>query len=175
VKANSTLTSPTTLYKLARAAASNMQLSESLNDPRTLVGMGRALQDLPLDRVNFVQYPGTTGGTGVYEGKVQPTTELADELFARIKADESFSLGAGSTGIGSESAPDTPTPATPAPATQTPAAQPPTGQTPAASTPAATGAPAATGTPSAPATTDTLDGLQGQSAAQQTCSKAFGS
>lgn len=173
VKANSTLTSPTTLYKLARAAASNMQLSESLNDPRTLVGMGRALQDLPLDQVNFVQYPGTTGGTGVYEGKVQPTTELADELFARIKADESFSLGAGSTGIGSESAPATP--ATPAPAAQTPAAQPTASQTPAAPTPAAPGTPSASGTPSAPATADTLDGLQGQSAAQQTCSKAFGS
>lgn len=165
VKANSTLTSPTTLYKLARAAASNMQLSESLNDPRTLVGMGRALQDLPLDQVNFVQYPGTTGGTGVYEGKVQPTTELADELFARIKADESFSLGAGSTGIGSESAPATPSPAAGAPAAQTPAAP----------APAAPGTPAATAAPSAPATADTLDGLQGQSAAQQTCSRAFGS
>jgi len=175
VKANSTLTSPTTLYKLARAAASNMQLSESLNDPRTLVGMGRALQDLPLDRVNFVQYPGTTGGTGVYEGKVQPTTELADELFARIKADESFSLGAGSTGIGSESAPAAPSSAAPAPATPTPTVQPPAAQTPAASTPATPGSPVASATPSAPATTDTLDGLQGQSAAQQTCSKAFGS
>ncbi|WP_267419872.1 MULTISPECIES: LCP family protein [unclassified Curtobacterium] len=177
VRANSTLTSPTTLYKLARAAASNMQLSESLNDPRTLVGMGRALQDLPLERVNFVQYPGTTGGTGVYEGKVQPTTELADELFARIKADESFSFGAGSTGIGSESAPANPSPADPTPGApdptaSTPTAQPPAAQTPAASTP---GTPAATVTPDAPATADTLDGLQGQSAAQQTCSKAFGS
>jgi LCP family protein required for cell wall assembly len=170
VKANSTLTSPTTLYKLARAAASNMQLSESLNDPRTLVGMGRALQDLPLDRVNFVQYPGTTGGTGVYEGKVQPTTELADELFARITADESFSLEAGSTGIGSESAPTAQAPAAQTPTTQTPAAGPPAAETPAATAP---GTPAAAATPSA--TADTLDGLQGQSAAQETCSRAFGS
>jgi LCP family protein required for cell wall assembly len=170
VKANSTLTSPPTLYKLARAAASNMQLSESLNDPRTMVRMGRALQDLPLDRVNFVQYPGTTGGTGVYAGKVQPTTELADALFARIKADESFSLGAGSTGIGSESAPATPTPTA-----ETPAAQPPAAQAPAAPAPAASGTPAATASPSAPASVDTLDGLQGQSAAEQTCSRAFGS
>ncbi|OII37129.1 LytR family transcriptional regulator [Curtobacterium sp. MMLR14_010] len=169
VKADRTLTSPATLYKLARAAASNMQLSESLNDPRTMVRMGRALQDLPLDRVNFVQYPGTTGGTGVYAGKVQPTTELADALFARIKADESFSLGAGSTGIGSESAPAAPTPTAETPA------QPAAAQTPAAPAPATPGAPTATASPSAPATADTLDGLQGQSAAQQTCSRAFGS
>ncbi|MBK0297254.1 LCP family protein, partial [Bacillus sp. S34] len=41
VKSNDTLTSPTTLYKLARAAASNMQLSQSLNDVGTMVQMGR--------------------------------------------------------------------------------------------------------------------------------------
>ncbi|MGU3409597.1 LCP family protein [Microbacterium sp. M1A1_1b] len=164
VKSNDTLTSPTTLYKLARAAASNMQLSQSLNDIGTMVQMGRALQDLPLDKVNFVQYPGDTGGTGVYAGKVQPTKYLADELFAKIKADQSFSLGAGSTGIGSEAAPSTP-----AGAATTPAA-PAAPATPAPSTPAP-----ATAAPSAPATSDTIDGLQGQSAAQQTCSKAFGS
>ncbi|MCJ1714220.1 LCP family protein [Curtobacterium sp. VKM Ac-2922] len=164
VKSNDTLTSPTTLYKLARAAASNMQLSQSLNDIGTMVQMGRALQDLPLDKVNFVQYPGDTGGTGVYAGKVQPTKYLADELFAKIKADQSFSLGAGSTGIGSEAAPSTP-----AGAATTPAA-PAAPATPAPSTPAP-----ATAAPSTPATSDTIDGLQGQSAAQQTCSKAFGS
>ncbi len=110
VQSNDTLTSPPTLYKLARAAASNMQLSQSLNDVGTMVQMGRALQDLPLSQVNFVQYPGTTGGTGVYAGKVQPTTALADQLFAKIEADQSFSLGADSTGIGSEQAPATAAP-----------------------------------------------------------------
>ncbi len=114
VQSNDTLTSPPTLYKLARAAASNMQLSQSLNDVGTMVQMGRALQDLPLSQVNFVQYPGTTGGTGVYAGKVQPTTALADQLFAKIEADQSFSLGADSTGIGSEQAPATAAPAAPA-------------------------------------------------------------
>ncbi|MFS2031283.1 LCP family protein, partial [Curtobacterium sp. CT11-45] len=104
VKSNDTLTSPPTLYKLARAAASNMQLSQSLNDAGTMVEMGRALQDLPLAQVNFVQYPGTTGGTGVYSGKVQPSAELAAQLFAKIRADQSFSLGADSTGIGAERA-----------------------------------------------------------------------
>ncbi|WP_144762961.1 LCP family protein [Curtobacterium sp. 9128] len=169
VKSNETLTSPTTLYKLARAAASNMQLSQSLNDLGTMVQMGRALQDLPLDKVNFVQYPGTTGGTGVYAGKVQPTKYLAEQLFDRIKADESFSLGAGSTGIGSEADPTAS--ASPSSDPSAPAADPSS----AAAAPSTPAAGAGAATPSAPATSDTIDGLQGQSAAQQTCSKAFGS
>ncbi|GAA3330725.1 LytR family transcriptional regulator [Curtobacterium albidum] len=168
VQSNDTLTSPPTLYKLARAAASNMQLSQSLNDVGTMVQMGRALQDLPLSQVNFVQYPGTTGGTGVYAGKVQPTTALADQLFAKIEADQSFSLGADSTGIGSEQAPATAAPAAPA-APSTPSAPAPSASAPSASAPPASPAPAA------PSSADTIDGLQGQSADQQTCSRAFGS
>lgn len=124
VKSNDTLGSPARLYKLARASASNMQLSQSLNDIGTMVQMGLALRDLPLAQVNFVQYPGTTGGTGVYEGKVEPTTYLADRLFAKIKADQSFSLGADSTGIGSETSPTQPSPTQPNPAPSSPAAVP---------------------------------------------------
>ena len=173
VKSNDTLTSPTTLYKLARAAASNMQLSQSLNDVGTMVQMGRALQDLPLAQVNFVQYPGTTGGTGVYAGKVQPSTELAAKLFAKIKADQSFSLGADSTGIGSESAASAGQSAGSSAAGSAPAA----GSSAAPSTSAAGSASAAPAaqTPAATAPSETIDGLQGQSADQQTCSKAFGS
>lgn len=172
VKSNDTLGSPARLYKLARAAASNMQLSQqSLNDIGTMVQMGLALRDLPLAQVNFVQYPGTTGGTGVYEGKVEPTTYLADRLFAKIKADQSFSLGADSTGIGSETSPTQPNPTQPTAAPSSPAAapEPATPATPA--TPAAPSS-AAPRTPSA--TPETIDGLEGQSADQQTCSKAFG-
>ncbi|WFR66930.1 LCP family protein [Curtobacterium flaccumfaciens] len=172
VKSNDTLTSPATLYKLARAAASNMQLSQSLNDIGTMVQMGRALQDLPLAQVNFVQYPGTTGGTGVYSGKVQPSTELATQLFAKIKADQSFSLGADSTGIGSESAPSaTQGAGSGSSATQGAGSG---SSTSSASTPTASTSEAAS-TPTATAPSETIDGLQGQSADEQTCSKAFGS
>jgi hypothetical protein len=138
-----------------------------------MVQMGLALRDLPLAQVNFVQYPGTTGGTGVYEGKVEPTTYLADRLFAKIKADQSFSLGADSTGIGSETNPTKTNPTQPSP--QQPTAAP--------SSPAAAPEPATPATPAAPssaaprtpsATPETIDGLEGQSADQQTCSKAFG-
>jgi len=229
VKSNDTLTSPPTLYKLARAAASNMQLSQSLNDAGTMVEMGRALQDLPLAQVNFVQYPGTTGGTGVYSGKVQPSAELAAQLFAKIRADQSFSLGADSTGIGAEraagagsaagasaagSAAGTAAGAGSASGTGGSAVGAGSG-TGASGAGAAAGAGSGTGTgagasgagaaagsgadlgtdgaglgtdgasaggasapansPAATAPAETLDGLQGQSADEQTCSKAFGS
>ena len=197
VKSDETLTSPARLYKLARAAASNMQLSQSLGDLGTMVQMGRALQDLPLSRVNFVQYPGTTGGTGVYAGKVQPTTAVADELFARIEADQSFSLGADSTGIGAETAPEgadaaAPTPsaagagAADASASGSAAAETSASESAAAdySAEGVTGVASAPGTGSASASSDArtpsatpsaIEGLQGQSADQQTCSTAFGS
>ncbi|ROP61306.1 LCP family protein [Curtobacterium sp. PhB115] len=180
VKSSGTLTSPTKLYKLARAAASNMQLSESLNDVGTMVQMGRALQDLPLSQVNFVQYPGSTGGTGVYAGKVQPTTYLADQLFAKIKADQSFTLGAGSTGIGSEANAASPSAAASSPAAAPSAAAPPAAapsvgaSSPAAAAPSTPAAASGSGSASASASPETIDGLEGQSADQQTCSKAFG-
>lgn len=210
VKSNDTLTSPPTLYKLARAAASNMQLSQSLNDAGTMVEMGRALQDLPLAQVNFVQYPGTTGGTGVYSGKVQPSAELAAQLFAKIRADQSFSLGADSTGIGAERAAGagsasgaggsaagagsgTGSAGTGAGASTGTGAGASgagagagvgaslgadgasAGAAGAAAGAAAGGASAPANSPAATAPAETLDGLQGQSADEQTCSKAFGS
>ncbi|WP_336698136.1 LCP family protein [Curtobacterium sp. USHLN213] len=228
VKSNDTLTSPPTLYKLARAAASNMQLSQSLNDAGTMVEMGRALQDLPLAQVNFVQYPGTTGGTGVYSGKVQPSAELAAQLFAKIRADQSFSLGADSTGIGAERAAGAGSAAGSSAAGASAGAAAGAGSASGAGGSAAgagsgagvsgagagAGAGASTGTgagasgagagagvgaslgadgasagaagaaggasapassPAATAPAETLDGLQGQSADEQTCSKAFGS
>jgi LCP family protein required for cell wall assembly len=87
IKSADTLGSPTKLYSLARAAASNMTLSEGLTDVGTMVQIGSALRELPLDQVNFVQYPGTTGGSGVYAGKVQPLTSVAETLFDAVRAD----------------------------------------------------------------------------------------
>lgn len=103
IKSGGTLGSPTKLYGLAHAAASNMTLSNSLNDTGTLIQMGSALKSLDLENVNFVQYPGTTGGTGIYSQKVQPDLVTASKLFGAIKADQPFTVPAGSTGVGSES------------------------------------------------------------------------
>jgi LCP family protein required for cell wall assembly len=171
VKSADTLGNPTKLYSLARAAASNMTLSDGLTDLTTMVQIGSALRDLPLDQVNFVQYPGTTEGSGVYAGKVQPVTSVATTLFDAIRADQPFTLEAGSEGLGaSASAGD----AAAGDAAAGDAAAGGASAAPETPAPSESGAPAATdpaaGTPAAP---EVISGLTGQSAAEQTCSVGF--
>ena len=84
---------------------------------------------------------GTTGVGGVYSGKVAPLAGPASALFAKIKADEPFTLDSG-TGRGSVANPTAPT-ATPAPS-------------------------ASSGTTDAAAP---IAGVLGQTAADYTCSK----
>jgi len=81
------------LFSLASAAATNIKLSTSLAHADTMVSMALALKDIDLSRLVFVQYPGTTGDLN-YPGKVVPTQDLADAMFAKILADEPFALAA---------------------------------------------------------------------------------
>lgn len=172
IKSADTLASPTKLYSLARAAASNMTLSDGLTDVTTMVQIGSALKDLPLDSVNFVQYPGTTGGTGVYAGKVQPDEYVAGQLFDAIRADRPFTIPEGSTGIGSEST-GTATAAPGAVAPDTGAATTPADGT-ASGSATAPASGSGSGAGSGSGSTEVIDGLTGQTAADQTCSVAFG-
>jgi LCP family protein required for cell wall assembly len=94
LKSEDTLNDLPKLYSIAQAALANMELSSNFGNPDTLVAIARALSTLELDQVTFVQYPGTTGGTGIYSGKVKPTTSVANQLFAKILADEPFTLAA---------------------------------------------------------------------------------
>jgi LCP family protein required for cell wall assembly len=149
VKSNDTLTNFTKLFRLATAASQNMTLSNSLKNVNTMASLALVLRGIPLDRITFVQYPGTTGLGGVYEGKVAPLKDIAAVLFAKIKADDPFSIDSG-TGRGSVADPSAPV--TPAPA--------------------ASGSPAPSS--SASATTppvDAISGVLGQTAADYTCSK----
>jgi LCP family protein required for cell wall assembly len=100
LKSSETLTNPDKLYGIAKAALNNIQLSNSLNNVDTMVSIGMALRNIPLDSVVFVQYPGTTGGEGVYTGKVEPIEWAAAELFTAILADQPISV-TGGTGVGS--------------------------------------------------------------------------
>jgi hypothetical protein len=100
LKSSETLTNPVKLYGIAKAALNNIQLSNSLNNVDTMVSIGMALRNIPLDSVVFVQYPGTTGGEGVYTAKVQPIEWAAAELFTAILADQPISV-TGGTGVGS--------------------------------------------------------------------------
>lgn len=157
VKSDSTLNDPGKLFGIATAATSNMKLSDSLAPLNTMVAMALVLKDIPLEKITFVQYPGTTEQGGVYEGKVAPIKAQADALFDKLSTDEPFALEA-TGGIGSELNPNAPV----APAPDDPASS---------ALPADPNAPV---DPSAPAAAgpDVLDGVRGQTAADYTCSKA---
>ena len=91
VRGDGTLTDLPRLYSLANAAANNIHLSTSLAHTDTMVSMALALADIDLDRLVFVQYPGSTEDPD-FPGRVVPIRDLADTMFAKIAADEPFSL-----------------------------------------------------------------------------------
>lgn len=161
LKSAETLTNPVALYGLAKAAASNMTLSNSLNNVDTMVSIAVAMKDIPLDSIVFVQYPGTTGGAGVYSGKVQPNVAAAAVLFDAISADQPISLS-GTTGVGSVVDANAPT-VVPVEPTTTPDA----GTARPSDSATATASPAAT----QQAATVLPDSITGQTAGSFTCSK----
>ncbi|TFD69029.1 LCP family protein [Cryobacterium sp. Hb1] len=144
VQGNGTLTSIPTLINLANAAATNIKLSTSLANIDTMVSMALALQDIDLDRLLFVQYPGTTGDSN-FPGKVVPLEAVAAEMFAKLAIDEPFTLP-GTT--------PTPTPDAPVPVET--------------STPATT----ETAIPAPQPTVPALNGLTGQTAQDDSCAQA---
>jgi LCP family protein required for cell wall assembly len=153
LKSAGTLGDPFKVYALAQAATTNMTLSSGFSNLDTLASIALALKDIPIDRVTFVQYPGTTGQPGIYLGKVAPVKGKADELFAKIKADEPFLLEAAGDGRGSELDPNAPAPvAEPVPSGSAVAEDP------------------AAVVPEVPL--ETITGVRGQSAADYTCAIA---
>jgi LCP family protein required for cell wall assembly len=159
IKSNDTLTNFGKLYAIAQAATQNITLSQNFTHLDTLVSVALVLKNIPLQNIVFVQYPGRTGGTGIYAGKVQPVTSIANQLLAAIKADQPIGLDANAlkgAHDGSTLDPNAPAPA----ATPTPT---PTKE---GSTTSATSAP--DDLASAPPAT-VIPGLKGQSAATYTC------
>ncbi len=145
LKSEDTLNDLPKLYSIANAALSNMELSSNFANADTLISIARALSHLELDEVTFVQYPGSTGGDGIYAGKVKPNASVAKALFAQILADQPFALESAGDNRGSILDPN----ATPLPVD-----------------------PSATADPSAPPAVDlpVIAGVRGQTAAEQTCS-----
>ncbi len=109
-----------------------------------------ALRSIPLENITMVQYPSTTGGTGIYLNKVQPIQSTAKALFEAIRNDQPIGLDENAIGANGGSTLDPNAPV----ATPTPE-------------PTASGEPV---DPAKPATV--IEGLKGQSAAQYTCSVA---
>lgn len=111
LKSSDTLGDYKRVYGLADAALSNMTLSNNLADIPTMVSIALALKNIPLQRVTFVQYPGTTGNTeGVYAGKVKPDTYTGDQMMAYIAADQPFVLDSAGDNQGSTLDPNAPAP-----------------------------------------------------------------
>lgn len=153
VKSAETLTNPAILYSLAKAAAQNMQLSDSLTSLDTMTAIAMTLRDVDLGNIAFVQYPNVA-----VEGGVEPIEDAATALFDALRADQPIQL-TGATGSGSVA-----NPADPAPTDPVEGADPATD--PAATDPAATAPPADATAPVALPST-----VQGQTADQRTCSR----
>ncbi|WP_434318896.1 LCP family protein [Leifsonia sp. P73] len=96
IKSADTLANPLKVYGLAKAAADNIQLSESLRDVTTIASLGVALKDVDPAKVVFVQYPNRLEGDGV-----EPTVEEAELLMSALREDRPVTL-TGDTGLGSE-------------------------------------------------------------------------
>lgn len=164
MKSNDTLGDFGKLYSLANVVADPkyFTLSTSLTKVDTMVSMAQALRTIDLNNITFVQYPGTTDDPD-YPGKVVPTVDAADQLFALIAADQPFTLGADSQPVGSTTEPTAPgDPAVPEAPTDPTVPEAPADP----SVPVETPAPDA----GAPAV---LDGVTGSTALQETCAIPF--
>jgi LCP family protein required for cell wall assembly len=145
VTSGGVLSNPIQLYSLAKAAASNMTLSDSLTNPATLVSIAVALKGVGLSNMVFLQYPAT--GDPSDPNRVIPLASAATELNNALVADQPIQLS-GTVGRAAVVAPPTAAPAT--------------------------GAPTASPSPSAaaPGTAVVLPpSVTGQTAAEDTCSK----
>jgi LCP family protein required for cell wall assembly len=150
------LDNPITLYTLANAALQNMQLSDTLSSPTTMVAIAIALKGISLSNIVFVQYPTTSNPA--YPGRVvleQPDDRL---LNAALATDQAILLS-GKLGRATVLAP-------PAPAAPTPSATPTAKHGKPTPTPTLLDTPTPTAVPVAlPAD------VTGQTAAEQTCTK----
>ncbi|MDQ4215161.1 LCP family protein [Microbacterium sp. ASV81] len=142
------LGNPATLLKLAHTTLSSITPSASLTSPTLLVQVALAIKSVPLNDINFVSYPVLTDPDN--PNKVVPDRASADKLWAALSANEEIQV----TGQRSDAVVS----ATPAPGAPAQASTP---------TPDATASPA-------PTAVALPKNIQGQSAAQATCSNGNG-
>jgi LCP family protein required for cell wall assembly len=156
VTSEGVLSNPIILYQLANAAASNLQASESLANPTTMVALALTLKNVSLSNIVFLQYPTATDPDNV--NRLVPDDDAASALVAALAADTPLqltgNLGRGATDEGA------------------PVIAPAPSATPSITDPLRI--PAATATPTAaPAVAVALpSSISGQTAAQSTCSKS---
>ncbi len=87
LKSGDTLTDPTKLYGIARAATQNMVLSSNLNNVDVMVQIAFALSEVPLDQISFVQLPVVTPD---YDpNRVVPDEYASEALWTLLRNDQS--------------------------------------------------------------------------------------
>ena len=118
VRSDGVLTNPVKLYSLANAAVRNMTLSSSLADLGTMVAIGGALKNIPLEKITFLQVPSRGGLPAPYSGRVMPIYEKADVIFQKLANDQPLLIAKAQPGSGAV----VETPAPTATATPTPTA-----------------------------------------------------
>jgi LCP family protein required for cell wall assembly len=92
VKSQGVLSNPLRLYSLARAASSNMKLSDSLSNVGVLVGIASALKSVDLQNITFLQLPSRAGLPAPDAGRVKPIYEQANILFEKLVNDKPIIL-----------------------------------------------------------------------------------
>lgn len=164
VESGSVLSNPLLLFSLAKAATTNMVLSDTLTNPTTLMQIALALKTTGLANMVFLQYP--TIPDPIDPNRVAPLASAAKALNAALVADQPLKL----SGLPGRAAGLAAGVATPAPIAATPspsdAAKPGSG----AHSSAAASAPsiaATSGNVVLPST------VTGQTADEQTCTHGF--
>ena len=154
IKSEGVLSNPIQLYSLATAAAHNMQLSSSLTDVNTMIGIASALKNVDLSKMTFLQVPSHGGLPAPYSGRVEPNYDQANLIFQKLVTDQPIIIDKANTGSGAIAQGGTYT------ASPTPSATPKAGSKTSAS---------ATPTPT-PSATALPDWARGTNAATTTCS-----
>ncbi|WP_395244637.1 LCP family protein [Agromyces sp. MMS24-K17] len=156
LQSQGTLGDPVKLYAIAKAALSNMQLSSALAQPTTMISIAKAMQDVDLAKIAFIQFPTAY----VDGGAALEPSESADLVRTALQQDLPVQLNPDADSpFASETDPNAPAPTDPAtpadPAAPTESAPP--------ADPNATAAPPAEALPG---------DVSGQSAAEVRCSVA---
>jgi LCP family protein required for cell wall assembly len=147
IASSGTLTNPITMYNLANAAIKNMQLSDTLTAPTTMVAIALALKDISLANIVFVQWPTTS--SPAYPDRVVNSQPADNILSTALDRDEVVRL-AGKLGRATVTAPS------------------------GLATPAPTPTAGSTTAPTTPGTVVALpSNVTGQTAAQQTCAVGY--
>lgn len=100
VRSEGVLTNPLRLVSLANAAVRNMTLSSSLADLSTMIAIGGALKNIPLEKITFLQVPARGGLPAPYSGRVMPVEGKADLLFQKLRDDEPILITKANPGTG---------------------------------------------------------------------------